>query len=99
MIKFHCEHTPALRSGTQLGGITKHLGQWDGRVQCLGFTRAHFHALDVAPAGINLAKDIANVFVRYQHFHLHDRFEHDRSAPTNSFFESKDGCHLECHLI
>ena len=62
MVEEHCERRPALRYASQRRRVSEHLGQrhvaFDGLDAVL-----HFHSAHASAAGIEVAHDVADVFV------------------------------------
>src|SRR2546429_8680728 len=72
--EMHRIRRPPLRRGTQIGGISEHLGERHaGRDHPRSCTCRH--RFDIATTGIQVPDDIPHKYLWGHHFHVHDRLE------------------------
>ena len=92
--KFHGKDAPALGQRPQDRGISEHLGQ-----RGMGFdnarSAAHLQPLDLAPPGVEVTDDVAQVFVRSDDLEAHNRFEQGWFGLAGGVFEGQGGGDLE----
>ena len=69
MIKFHSKYAPPLCCRAQIGGISEHFRQRHHCPDRLSASWAEVHAQNLAPAGIQLADDFAQVLLGDNYFH------------------------------
>ena len=95
-LKAHGEGAAALRHGTKVGGVLEHfaLGNFGG--YALGAVYL-IHTHDAAAALVDVADDVAHVFVRNGDFYMIDGLKEDR-AGLIKLLERKAGSGLERHF-
>ena len=87
VLRLHGVHAAALRAGTQRGGVTKHLGERNQRVNLFG-RAVVIHAFDAATAAVQVADNVAHVLFRNRNVNLHDRLKQHRIGLGDSSLES-----------
>ena len=87
VLRLHGVHATALRTGTQRGGVTKHLGERNQRVDLFG-RAVVIHAFDAAAAAVQVADNVAHVLFRNRNVNLHDRLKQHRIGLGDSSLES-----------
>src|SRR5689334_15874885 len=96
-IELHGVRGPTLGPRTKVGSVAEHLGQ-----RHLGPDRLRvaplLHAADLAPAGREVAHDVAHVVLGRDHLDRHDRLEDDRVGLASGLLEGHRTGNLERHL-
>src|SRR4028118_1609075 len=97
MVKLHGECGAALRLGAHGGRVAEHLGERHHRPDDLT-AAAGVHALDLPPAGAQVAHDIAHELLGHDDFDVHYRLEQDRVGPLERLLRGHGARDLERHL-
>ena len=85
----------AAGNGAQDRGVAEHLHQRDAAVDLLRALAETAHAVDAAAAAVDVADDLAHVFVGGVDLDLHDRFQNVRRSLGDGFLDGQLGAGLE----
>src|SRR6476659_3642548 len=73
-IELHAVGRPALRAGTKVRRVAEHFHERHGGLDGLR-SSPYLHALNLAPAAIQVADDVAHKLLWNEHLDLHDGFQ------------------------
>src|SRR5438105_15499857 len=79
-------------------GVTEQFRQRDLSVND-GQISTRLDAVHLAPAPVQVADNVALIFVRGDVFYFHDRLEQDRFGRSEAVFHREDRCHFERELV
>ena len=83
--------------GAKLDRVLEHLCLWNLSVDDLEMSKC-IDTHDTAPAGVEIAHDIAKVLIRNDDLDVHDRLKEDRRSFSHALLERKMCGSLERHF-
>src|SRR6478609_7387516 len=86
-----------LRHAAQVGDVPEHLGERDERPDDLR-RAARLHPLDLSPATVEIADDVAHELLGHEDLDLHDRLEDGRIRLREGVLDGHRAGDLERHL-
>src|SRR6476620_3556189 len=95
--EFHRGRRPALGHRPQVRDVSEHLGERDERPDDLR-RPARLHALDLPPAAVEVADDVAHELLGHEDLDLHDRLEDGRIRLREGVLDGHRSGDLERHL-
>ena len=97
LLKEHGVIAASLGSGTKVCGVAEHLGKRYISLHHLAAADV-LHTLDTAAAGVDIADNVAHVFLRHGNFHFHNGLQKNRIALLHSVLKCHGSGNMECHL-
>ena len=97
MVELHYIYTSSLSLGSQVCGISEHLGQWN-ESSYDSSTIVDVRSLDLTSLGADISDNVSHVVLRYSYLYLEDRLKQNRGSLSACFLESHGSSNLECHL-
>src|SRR5699024_9410395 len=95
--ELHRVHRATLSAGPQVTDVAEHFGQRNQRAYYLNATCIS-HRLNLATARVEVADDVAHVFLWGTHFDFHDRLKQNRAGLLDALAQGHRTGDLERHL-
>ena len=96
MIEMHRVLGAPLARRPQVIHITEHIGQRHCRIQHTGVT-AGIHTRNIATPAVQIADDVAHIFIRSDNFDAHNRLKQFRAGFCSAFAESRARRYFKGH--